>query len=51
MEELEEVTEGAERVCNPIGGTTVLTNQALQSSHGLNHQPRVHVEGPIALAA
>jgi hypothetical protein len=32
-------TEGAERVCNPIGRTTVSINQNLQSSQGLNHQP------------
>jgi hypothetical protein len=33
-------TEGAEGVCNPIGRTTISTNQTPQSSHGLNHQPK-----------
>jgi hypothetical protein len=32
--------EGAEGVCNSIGRITVLTNQTLQSSQGLNHQPK-----------
>jgi hypothetical protein len=32
--------EGAERVCNPIGRTTILTNQIHQSPQGLNHQPK-----------
>jgi hypothetical protein len=32
-----ERTEGAEGVCNPIGRTTISTNQ---SSQGLNSQPR-----------
>jgi hypothetical protein len=27
MEELEKVPKGAEGVCNPIGGTTIWTNQ------------------------
>jgi len=31
-------TEGAEGVCNPIGRTTISTNQIPQSSQGLNHQ-------------
>jgi hypothetical protein len=31
-----ERTEGAERVCNPIGRATISTNQSFQ---GLNHQP------------
>jgi hypothetical protein len=35
-----EKTEGAEGVCNPVGGTTISTNQTPQSSQGLNHQPR-----------
>jgi hypothetical protein len=30
-------TQGVERVCSPIGGWT---NQYLQSSQGLNHQPK-----------
>jgi hypothetical protein len=33
-------TEGAEGVCNPIGRTTISTNQTPQSSQGLNHQPK-----------
>jgi hypothetical protein len=32
-----ERAEGAEGVCNPIGRTTIATNQ---SSQGINHQPR-----------
>jgi hypothetical protein len=32
-------TEGPEGVCNPIGRTTILTNQTPQSSQGLNHHP------------
>jgi hypothetical protein len=35
-----ERTEGAERICNPIGRTTILTNWTPQSSQGLNHQPK-----------
>jgi hypothetical protein len=35
-----ERTEGAEGVCNPIGRTTISTNQILQNSQGLNHQPK-----------
>jgi hypothetical protein len=34
-------TEGAEGVCNPIGITTISTNQNPQSSQGLNHQPKI----------
>jgi hypothetical protein len=33
-------TERAEGVCNPIGRTTISNNQVLQSSQGLNHQPK-----------
>jgi hypothetical protein len=36
MEELEKSTEGAEGVYNPIGRTTISTNQT-QSSQILNH--------------
>jgi len=45
-------TEGAEWVCNPIGRTTILTNQTLQSSQGLNHQRKytIHMEGLMAPA-
>ena len=32
--------EGAEGVCNPIGRTTVSTNQMLQSSQVLNYEPK-----------
>jgi hypothetical protein len=35
-----ERTEGAEGVCNPIGRTAISINQTLQSSQGLNHQPK-----------
>jgi hypothetical protein len=34
-----ERTEGAEGLCNPIGRTTS-TNQTIQSSQGLNYQPK-----------
>jgi hypothetical protein len=34
-----ESTQGAEGVCSPIGRTTILINQYLQSSLGINHQP------------
>jgi hypothetical protein len=36
-----ERTQGAEGVCSPIGGTTISTNQYLQISLGLNHQPKI----------
>jgi hypothetical protein len=39
-EGVRERTEGAEGVCNPIGRTTIAINQTLQSSQGLNHQPK-----------
>jgi hypothetical protein len=32
-------TEGAQGVCNPIGRTTISTNQIPQSYQGLNHKP------------
>jgi hypothetical protein len=35
-----ESTQGAEGDCIPIEGTTIWTNQYLQSSLGLNHQPK-----------
>ena len=35
-----ESTQEAEGVCNPIGGTTIWTNQYPQSSLGLNHQSK-----------
>jgi hypothetical protein len=44
-------TEGAEGVCNPIEITTISTNQSPQIAQGLNHQPRVHMEGSIAPVA
>ena len=40
MEELGGRTEGTEGVCNPIERTTILTNQTLQISQGINHQPK-----------
>ena len=42
------VLGGDEGVCNPIGRTTMSTNQTPpQSSQGLNYQPRVHMKGPM----
>jgi len=35
-----ERTKRAEEVCNPIGRTTISTNQTPQSSQGLNSQPK-----------
>jgi hypothetical protein len=35
-----ESTQGSEGVCNPIGGTTISTNQYPQSSLVLNHQSK-----------
>jgi hypothetical protein len=35
-----ERTQVIERVCRPIGGTIIWTNQYPQSSQGLNHQPK-----------
>jgi hypothetical protein len=35
-----ERTEGAKGVYNPVGKTTISTNQTPQSSQGLNHQPK-----------
>jgi hypothetical protein len=45
-----EKTERTEGVCNPIGRTTISASQTLQSSQELNHQPGVHIEGPMAPA-
>jgi hypothetical protein len=44
-------TVGAEGVFNPIGRTTISTNQTSQSSQGVKHQPKVHIEGLIAPSA
>jgi hypothetical protein len=33
-------TEGAEDVCNPIGGITISTNETPCNSQGLNHHPK-----------
>jgi hypothetical protein len=42
------MTEGAEGICSPIGRTTISTNQTLQRSQGLNHQPKsIYMEGPM----
>jgi hypothetical protein len=46
-----ERTQGAEGVCSPIGETTIWTNQYLQSSLGLNHQPKKIHGGTHGLAA
>jgi len=35
-----ERSEEGEGVCNPIGRTTISTNQTTQSSQGQNHQPK-----------
>ena len=41
-----ERTKGAGGVCNPIGRTTISTNESTQSSQRLNHQPKsTHREG------
>jgi hypothetical protein len=37
---LSQRTEGAEGDCNPIGRTTISTNQSPQSSQGLKRQPK-----------
>jgi hypothetical protein len=42
-----ERTEGVEEVFNSLGGTTISTNRNPQISLGLNHQPRIHTEGPM----
>jgi hypothetical protein len=43
-------TKGTEGDCSPLG-RTISTNQATQSSQGLNHQPRsTHIEGAMATA-
>jgi hypothetical protein len=39
--------EGAEGVYNPMGGTTIPTNQTIQSSQRLNPQPK-NTHGPMA---
>jgi hypothetical protein len=44
-----EMTEGAEGVCNPIGTTIISTNQTLQTSQGLNYQPRSTCEAWLQL--
>jgi hypothetical protein len=44
-------TKGAEGICNPIGKTTISTNQMPQSSQGVNYQQKVHMKGPMAPAA
>jgi hypothetical protein len=38
--------EEAEGECNPIGRTTVSTNQTTQSSQKLNHQQKI-IQGPV----
>jgi hypothetical protein len=47
MEELEKGLKELNGVCNPIGRTTIPTNQIHQNSQGLNHNQRVHMEGPM----
>jgi hypothetical protein len=41
---------GAEGFCNLIGRTTISANQNLQSSQGLNHQPKSKQGVPMAPA-
>jgi hypothetical protein len=41
-------TDGAERVCNPLGKTTLSTNQIPLSSQGPNHQSKSTHGGTIA---
>jgi hypothetical protein len=40
LEELGKGLKELKGVCNPIGRTTISTNQNPQSSQGLNYQPR-----------
>jgi hypothetical protein len=40
-----EGTEGAERICSPVEGGTVLTGQTPWSFQGLDHQPKSTCEG------
>jgi hypothetical protein len=40
-----ERTQGAEGVCSPIGGSSILTNQCPHSSLGLNHQSKKKHDG------
>jgi len=44
-----EKTEGAEGVCNPIGRTTISTNQTSEFS-GTKQPTRVHKDGPMVPA-
>ena len=46
--EVRAMTVGAEGVCNPIGRTTKSSNQTLQSSPDLNHQPKCTQGIPMA---
>jgi hypothetical protein len=46
-----ERTQGAEGVCNPIGGTTISTNQYATEIPGTKPPTKVHMEGPMAPAA
>ena len=41
-----ERSEGAEGECNPIGRSTVSTNQMPQSSQGLKHNQRIYMSHP-----
>jgi hypothetical protein len=38
-------TKGAEEVCNPIGKTTISSNQTTQISQGLSYQPKCTLGG------
>jgi hypothetical protein len=49
QEAMEELGEGLKelKVCNPIGRTTISTNQNPQTSQRLNHQPKSTHEGTL----
>jgi hypothetical protein len=47
---IRERTEGAEGVCNPIGRTTIPTNQAARAPRDKATNQGVHMEEPIAPA-
>ena len=45
-----EETEGADRVCSPMGGATVSTSQTPGAPSDWTTNKRVHIEGPMTLA-
>jgi hypothetical protein len=48
---VEEDTEGAEGVCNPMEGATVSTGQTSGAAGDWTTNKIVHMKGPVALAA